>query len=167
MKKHTILLLLISFLCACSDDKTDMPQIELLTVSLNGGDEDYSRNLQDILPLSPGDYIDVSFLLSGNGTDLKTFMVKKGSENLISTLFFYGDEVSDEFSDLSEGVLGYKDGVKATYIAVKLKVNAGKDEDVRVAFYLNSKAADCEGAVYYLDLETTKDLRLDNLQLDD
>lgn len=160
MKKYSLLFLFVFFLFACSDDKTDMPRLELYSISLNGGDEDYSRNLKEILPLSQGDYIDVSFLLDGDGADLKTFVVKNENGNIKPVLFFYPDEISDEFTELSEGVIGYKDGIRSTYITVKLKVMSAKDDEFRIGFYLNSKAPDCEGAVYYLDLETTTEPRV-------
>ena len=155
MKKYSLLFLSVFFIFACSDDKTDMPRLELYSISLNGGDEDYSRNLKEILPLSSGDYIDVSFLLNGNGADLKTFVVKNENTNFKTTLFFEGDQISDEFSNLSEGILGYRDDIRETWVTVKLKVKAAKKEKNTISFYLNSKAPDCEGAVYHLDLETT------------
>jgi len=160
MKKYTLLFLFVFFLFACSDDKTDMPHLELYSVSLNGGDEDYSRDLKEILPLSPSDYIDVSFLLDGGGADLKTFVVKNENNNIKPVMFFYRDEVSDEFTELSEGIIGYKDGIRSTYITVKLKVMSAKNDEFRIGFYLNSKAPDCEGAVHYLDLETTTEPRV-------
>lgn len=159
MKKYSILLIFVSLLLACSDDKSDMPKLELIGAFLNGGDVDYSHNLDDILPLSPGDELDVSFFLDGNGTDLKTFIVKSKSDNVKPLLFIDPEEIADEFTDLKEGTLGYKDGIMETRIPVKLKVQIGKEEEVRVSFYLNSKAPDCEGASYYLDLSTTTSLR--------
>lgn len=160
MKKYLLLYLFSFFLLACSDDETDKPRIELHSISLNGGDEDYSNNLEALLPLSPGDYIDVAFLLYGNGADLKTFMVKNEDSNFNYTLFFEIDWISDEFSNISEGILGYKDDVRDTWVTVKLKVKAAKQEKSTVSFYLNSKALDCEGAVYHLDLETTTEPRV-------
>ncbi|MDR3117848.1 MAG: DUF5035 family protein [Mediterranea sp.] len=155
MKKYSLLFLFVSCLFACSDTEKNMPRLELETILLNGGEKDYSQNLNDILPLSQGDYINVSFLLDGNGTDLKTFVVKNDNENIESVIMpaFPSDEIADEFTD--KGVLGYKDGIQHSSIAVKLTVRTARTERLRVGFYLNSKAPNSKGAIYYLDLETT------------
>lgn len=155
MKKYVLLLLLFLPLLSCSDDKADMPNMKLLKITFNGGEEDFSNRLGDILPLNSGDVLDVSFLLDGNGIDLKTFIVKSESDNISTLMSSYGDDISDDFSDLSKGQLAYKDGVKKTSVAVKLIVRQIKEEELKVCFYLNSKSPDCEGASYYLDLKTT------------
>lgn len=160
MKKYPLFLISVFMLCACVNDKTSMPSLELYAVVLNDGDHDYSRNMEEILPLSPGDFIDVTFLLDGNGTDLKSFVVKNEYENIKSTMFFYADEVSDDFTDLSEGILGYVDHVRSTFVTIKLTVREGKEEEPKIGFYLNTKSPDSEGAAYYLQLKTTTQPRM-------
>ncbi|WP_163172989.1 DUF5035 family protein [Bacteroides sp. 51] len=156
MKKYSLLSLLLCFLFACSDDKTDMPRIELSNLFLNGEDKDYSRNLKDILPLSAGDYINVSFRLYGNEADLASFVVGNEDSNINARISSYPEnEVASDFLPTDDEMLRYKDGIRSTWVEVTLRVRSAKEEEVRPAFYLNSKAPDCEGAVYYLDLTTT------------
>jgi len=160
MKQCWLLLLFAFILLACSDDKSDMPRLELAGVFLNGGDHDYSRKINDILPLSSGDYVDVSFTLDGNGTDLMTYIVDSDNTNVDAQISEYvKSEISEEFSGLPKRI-GFKDGVKKTKVTVRLNVNKPKEEEVTVKFYLNSKAPDCEGAVYHLDLKTTTEPRI-------
>ena len=152
MKKCSLLSLLICFLFACSNDKTGMPRIELSGVSLNGEDKDYSRNLKEILPLSAGDYIDVSFRLYGNEADLASFIVNCENMNINAMISSYPEhEVASDFT--TDVMLRYKDDVRSTWVKVRLSVKLAKEEELTPAFYLNSKATDC--AVYYLDLTTT------------
>ncbi|MDR0658343.1 MAG: DUF5035 family protein [Mediterranea sp.] len=154
MRKYSLLFLFVSFLFACSGDKADMPRLELDAIFLNGGEKDYSHDIEGILPLSQGDSIDVSFLLDGNGTDLKTFIVKNENKNIEVAIPFHPDEISDEFTT-DEGVLWYKDGVRSASVVVRLTVRGGKEEEFGLSFYLNSKAPDCEAATYDLNLKTT------------
>jgi hypothetical protein len=155
MKKYSLLFLFVFFLFACSDSKTDMPRLELKTIFLNGGEEDYSRNLEEIPPLRQSDYINVSFSLDGNGTDLNTFIVENKNENISAVIIpSLPDEISEELTDKEE-ILRYKDGVQSTSVEVKLTVQEAKEEGVSLHFYLNSKAPDSEGAKYLLVLETT------------
>lgn len=156
MKKCLLLLPFLLFLFACSEDKTDMPRLEFTSIFLNGADEDFSKNLEDIPPLSPGDYIDVSLLLDGNGTDLKTFVMKCDNENIESALTFSEDEVSNDFTSLPEESLRFKDEVQRTVISVKLTVLGAREEEVNVCFNLNTKH---KGVVCYLDLRTTTEPR--------
>lgn len=161
MKKEWLLYLLtLLFFCACSDDKSDTPQLELNGIFLNGGNEDYSQKMDELLPLRAGDFLTVFFVLDGNGTDLKSFMAKNESDN-IQVMFTYMDDkkISDDFTDLSKGILYYKDGVETTDVAVELKVLKAKKEDYDVSFYLNSKAPDCEGASYHLGFAATTEPR--------
>lgn len=155
MKKYSILLIFVSLLLSCSDDKSDMPKLELIGAFLNGGDIDYSRNLDDILPLSAGEELELSFSLDGNGIDLKSFIVENKSSNItILVLPIDKDEISEEFSDPTNR-LGYKDGIRKTKAKVNLTINGAKNEEAQLSFYLNSKAPDGEGASSYLDLTTT------------
>lgn len=159
MKKYTILFLLICFLYSCSNDTADMPNLELTGVYLNGEDKNYSLNLNEILPLSAGDYIKVSFSLYGNEADLASFVVKNENTNVSAVISSYPEnEVAADFLPTEE-MLRYKDGVRRTEVEITAKVKSAKDEEVRLAFYLNSKAPDIEGAVYYLDLTTTTNPR--------
>lgn len=159
MKKYSLLTILLCFLFACSDDKSDMPRMELSGVYLNGEDKDYSRNLKDMLPLRARDYVEVSFRLYGNDADLASFVVKSEDTNISAVISSYPEnEVASDFLPTEE-MLRYKDGIRSTWVKVTLRVKSAKEEEVRPAFYLNSKAPDCEGAVYYLDLTTTTEPR--------
>jgi hypothetical protein len=133
-----------------------MPSLELESILFNEEKKDYSRNLEEILPLRQGDSINVSFLLYGNGADLRTFMVEHDSKN-INAIIRPSDsnQISDEFSNIPEGILGYKDNIRKTKVTVQLKVQAAKEEKSKISFYLNSKAPDSEGDMYSLEMETT------------
>ena len=162
MRKYSLLFLFVFFLFACSGDKADMPRLELDAIFLNGGEEDYSHNIKGILPLSQGDSIDVSFLLDGNGTDLKTFIVENENKNIeVVVKPLHRDEISDEFTNEDKGVLGYKDKVRSTFVVVRLTVRGLKEEEFKLSFYLNSKAPDCEAAKYNLNLKTTTQPRVE------
>lgn len=152
MKNFSLLTLLMCFLFACSDDKTDMPQIELGSLLLNGEEKDYSSNLQELPPLSMNDYADVSFRLYGNGADLISFVVQSEGTHVVATISDYPeDKISLELSSVDR-MLRYKDDVKSSWVTVRVRVRwTNQEKAERPAVYLSSKAHVDEGAVYYLD----------------
>lgn len=166
MKKYLLLLLFAFSLFACAIDQANTPRLELKTIFFNDKEEDYSRKLNEILPLCQGDSIKVSFSLNGNGTDLSTFIVKSESENIAFVTYPRDpDEISDELN--IEGTLRYKDGVRKTSVAVRLTVLEARDEEFKLSFYLNSKASpESEGALYSLDLKTTMQPREEDQKKD-
>jgi hypothetical protein len=134
-----------------------MPSLKLETILFNEEERDYSRNLEEILPLRQGDSIDVSFLLYGNGADLHTFMVKHDSKNINAIVRPSDpDQISEDFSDIPNGILGYKDNIRKTKVTVRLKVRTAQEEKSKISFYLNSKAPGSEGDMYSIDMATTE-----------
>ena len=141
MKKR-VLLLLPLFLGACSDSG-ESPVITIERLYVNTGPdsedskgEDYTNQKDNLPALKVGDKVNAFLLLDGNGAELKTFKLQN-DEAVKAELRYEKAEVSTEgnLTDEEKGQLRFKDG------------------DVKLAFYLSSKA-ECEGAQEEIGLKT-------------
>lgn len=169
MKKR-VLLLLPLFLGACSDSgESPVITIEKLIVETNSEDGqnaekvDYSKRMEEMPALKVGDKVNAILALDGNGAELKTFTFKlqddEGDKELSTNLRYQESQVTTEgnLTDKDKGQLRFKDGVTQTKIMVEATVeHVDKNGDVRLAFYLSSKA-ECEGAEEEIGLKTTVD----------
>lgn len=155
MKHRSILLLLPLFLLsACGESGSDEPILKMTGLYLNDDVTNYSRHPESLPLLAAGDVLDMLFTLDGNGNELRTFMVTNETSHVKTTLFFQIDEVSDEFTNIPEGILGFTDGIQQTGLTVKAAINAITEEEITLSFYLFSKAADCGGACVSVVLKT-------------
>lgn len=164
MKKR-VLLLLPLFLGACSDSgESPVITIEKLFVEASSEDGhssekiDYSKRMEDMPALKKGDKVNAILALDGNGAELKTFQLQNDGE-LKTDLHYEESQVTTEgnLTDADKGQLRFKDGVTQTKIMVEATVeHVDKNGDVRLAFYLSSKA-ECEGAEEEIGLKTTVD----------
>lgn len=157
MKDSLAALLLLSlFLLSCSTSDSDKPKIEIVEVYVDGDDTNYLNKLNRMPLLNVGDRVDIGLDLDGNGNDLRTFMILNQEPALVETtitLFQY-DEVSDGFSDLDNGTLGFVDDISATYLTVKAEIKSIAEEKVTLSFCLFSKAPDSKGASVEITLKT-------------
>lgn len=156
MRKVFILVFSIFLFTGCLDSESDMPIMDIVGIYITGdeGETNYANQFNNMSPLTEGDEVDILFDLAGNGNDLRSFIVKADNEKLKTIMFFMIDEVSNEFSDIEEGILVFVDGVAETGLTVKVKITAPMDGEQPVSFYLSSKAADCQGARIELKLPT-------------
>lgn len=166
MKKR-VLFLLPLFLGACSDSgESPVITIKRLYVDVNPGDDesdrvsdkiDYANQMDKLPALKVGDKVDAILSLDGNGAELKTFTLEN-DEAVKTELVYQKAEVTTEgnLTDEKKGQLRFKDGVTKTQLMVKATIEQGKNGDVKLAFYLSSKA-ECEGAQEELGLRTTAD----------
>lgn len=165
MKKR-VLFLLPLFLGACSDSgESPVITIEKLYVDVNSGDEesdqvsekiDYANQMDKLPALKVGDQVDAILSLDGNGAELKTFKLQN-DEAVAAKLIYNKTEVSTEgnLTDTEKGQLRFKDGVTQTRVKVLATIeHVDKNGDVKLAFYLSSKA-ECEGAQEEIGLKTT------------
>lgn len=165
MKKR-VLLLLPLFLGACSNSgESPVIKIEKLYVkaesdSDNAKEEDYANKMDELPALKVGDEVEALLLLDGNGAELKTFKLQKDNDEVLDTqLVYQKTEVSSEgnLTDEENGQLRFKDGVTQTRIMVRAAIaHVDKNDDVRLEFYLSSKA-ECEGAQEEIGLKTKVD----------
>lgn len=165
MKKR-VLLLLPLFLGACSNSgESPVIKIEKLYVkaesdSDNAKEEDYANKMDELPALKVGDEVEALLLLDGNGAELKTFKLQKDNDEALDTkLVYQKTEVSTEgnLTDEENGQLRFKDGVTQTRIMVRATIaHVDKNDDVRLEFYLSSKA-ECEGAQEEIGLKTKVD----------
>ena len=160
MKKR-VLLLLPLFLGACSDSgESPVITIERLYVntdpdSEDSKGEDYTNQKDNLPALKVGDKVNAFLLLDGNGAELKTFKLQNDDE-VDTKLFYEKTEVSTEgnLTDVEKGQLRFKDGVsKAKIMVIATIKQVDKNGDVKLAFYLSSKA-ECEGAQEEIGLKT-------------
>ena len=160
MKKR-VLLLLPLFLGACSDSgESPVITIERLYVntdpdSEDSKGEDYTNQKDNLPALKVGDKVNAFLLLDGNGAELKTFKLQNDDE-VDTKLFYEQTEVSTEgnLTDVEKGQLRFKDGVsKAKIMVIATIKQVDKNGDVKLAFYLSSKA-ECEGAQEEIGLKT-------------
>ena len=160
MKKR-VLLLLPLFLGACSDSgESPVITIERLYVntdpdSEDSKGEDYTNQKDNLPALKVGDKVNAFLLLDGNGAELKTFKLQN-DEAVKAELRYEKAEVSTEgnLTDEEKGQLRFKDGVTQTRVMVKATIeHVDKNGDVKLAFYLSSKA-ECEGAQVDIGLNT-------------
>ena len=162
MKKR-VLLLLPLFLGACSNSgESPLIKIEKLFVKAepedgNSGsvEKDYANQRDELPALKMGDEVKALLLLDGNGAELKTFRLQNDDE-VDTKLIFEKAEVSTEgnLTDVEKGQLRFKDGVsKAKIMVIATIKQADKNGDVKLEFYLSSKA-ECEGAQEEIDLKT-------------
>ena len=139
MKKR-VLLLLPLFLGACSDSgESPVIKIEKLYAkvesedeSSGSGEKDYANQRDELPALKVGDEVKALLLLDGNGAELKTFRLQNDDE-VDTKLIFEKTEVSTE-GNLTD-------------------VEKGQNGDVKLEFYLSSKA-ECEGAQEEIGLKT-------------
>ena len=160
MKKR-VLLLLPLFLGACSDSG-ESPVITIERLYVNTGPdsedskgEDYTNQKDNLPALKVGDKVNAFLLLDGNGAELKTFKLQNDDE-VDTKLFYEQTEVSTEgnLTDVEKGQLRFKDGVsKAKIMVIATIKQVDKNGDVKLAFYLSSKA-ECEGAQEEIGLKT-------------
>ena len=160
MKKR-VLLLLPLFLGACSDSG-ESPVITIERLYVNTGPdsedskgEDYTNQKDNLPALKIGDKVNAFLLLDGNGAELKTFKLQNDDE-VDTKLFYEKTEVSTEgnLTDVEKGQLRFKDGVsKAKIMVIATIKQVDKNGDVKLAFYLSSKA-ECEGAQEEIGLKT-------------
>lgn len=164
MKKR-VLLLLPLFLGACSNSgESPVIKIEKLYVKAESNsdsakEEDYANKMDELPALKKGDKVDALLLLDGNGAELKTFKFQKDGDEVLATKLDYAKtEVTTEgnLTDEEKGQLRFKDGVTQTRVMVRATVKEDKNGDVRLEFYLSSKA-ECEGAQEELGLKTKVD----------
>lgn len=162
MKKR-VLLLLPLFLGACSDSgESPVIKIEKLYAKVESDDEssgsgekDYANQRDELPALKVGDKVKAFLLLDGNGAELKTFKLQNDGE-VDTELIFERTEVSTEgnLTDVEEGRLRFKDGVsKARIMVIATVEKVDKNGDVKLEFYLSSKA-ECEGAQEEIGLKT-------------
>lgn len=164
MKKR-VLLLLPLFLGACSDSgESPVITIEKLFVEVSSEEDghkekmDYANRMEEMPALKKGDKVDAILALDGNGAELKTFQLQN-DEALKTVLRYEESQVTTEgnLTNKEEGQLRFKDGVTQAKIMVEAIVeHVDKNGDVRLAFYLSSKA-ECEGAEEEIGLKTTVD----------
>lgn len=164
MKKR-VLLLLPLFLGACSDSgESPVITIEKLFVEVSSEEDghkekmDYANRMEEMPALKKGDKVDAILTLDGNGAELKTFQLQN-DEALKTVLRYEESQVTTEgnLTNKEEGQLRFKDGVTQAKIMVEAIVeHLDKNGDVRLAFYLSSKA-ECEGAEEEIGLKTTVD----------
>ena len=154
MKKILIFILISIWVMSCSDSILDTPGMKIVGVYINDDRIDYSDQLESLPLLTVGDEVDILFILDGNGDDLKTFVAQSDDSKVKTSMFFRIDEVSDEFSDLSHGILGFVDNVTQTGLTVKATVNGIFDKKVKLSFYLFSKSPGSEGAFIEVMLST-------------
>lgn len=157
MRNIVLLLFCSVLLLSCStDDKSETPILNLVGIFVNDDKTNYARYLDDLPSLSVGDEVDISFYLNGNGNYLRTFVLKNENPTINTSLFFYVDDVSDELTEINNGLLAFKD-IEETNVAVKAKVVSFSEEDACLSFFLSSKAIDCEGATFKLNLTLKKE----------
>lgn len=163
MKKR-VLFLLPLFLGACSDSgESPVIKIEKLYVNVEPESEkvegeDYANQMDKLPALKAGDKINAFLLLDGNGAELKTFKLQN-DEEVDAKLFYEKTEVSTEsnLTDEEKGQLRFKDGVTKSRVMVRAVIDhVDKNGDVKLAFYLSSKA-ECEGAQEEIGLKTKAD----------
>lgn len=164
MKKR-VLLLLPLFLGACSNSgESPVIKIEKLYVKAESNsdsakEEDYANKMDELPALKVGDEVKALLLLDGNGSELKTFKLQKDNDEVLATELDYAKtEVTTEgnLTDEENGQLRFKDGVTQTRVMVRATVKEDKNGDVKLEFYLSSKA-ECEGAQEELGLKTKVD----------
>ena len=151
MKKR-VLLLLPLFLGACSDSgESPVIKIEKLYAKVESDDEnsgsgekDYANQRDELPALKVGDEVKALLLLDGNGAELKTFRLQNDDE-VDTKLIFEKTEVS------TEGNL--TDVAKAKIMVIATIKQVDKNGDVKLEFYLSSKA-ECEGAQEEIGLKT-------------
>lgn len=157
MKKR-ILLLLPLFLGACSkSEKCPIITVEKLCMTVDGKEENYADRIEQLPALEEGRPINAVLSLDGNGSELKSFKLQN-DEGVKVMLGWMQDEVSTEgnLTDKEKGQLRFKDGVtKATVMVYATVEPVGKNGDVKLNFYLSSKA-ECEGAQKVIDLKIKK-----------
>lgn len=155
MRKLLNYLLLLPLLAGCSGTASS-PDIEVIGLYVNGDEKDYAHELSSMSPLKVGDEVLVSLKLDGNGEELNTFIVQDGDQQLKIAEFDLPDAgVSDDknFTDLEQGIVRFKNGVRQTELKVKAKVQTVKSEDAALIFYLFSKA-ECDGAQQEIEMKT-------------
>ncbi|MCD7902135.1 MAG: DUF5035 family protein [Bacteroides sp.] len=156
MKKVFVLCFFFIFLFGCSTDDSDTPILKLIGVYVNDDDTNYAKYPERLPPLSVSDEVDISFSLNGNGNYLRTFVMRNENSNITTTMFFYVDDVSDELTDIENGLLAFKD-IEETNVAIKAIVTSLSEEDPSLSFFLSSKAVDSQGATFKLDLVLNKE----------
>lgn len=161
MKKR-VLLLLPLFLGACSDSgESPVIKIEKLYVKTESDsdgakEEDYANKMDELPALKEGDEVEALLLLDGKGSELKTFTLQNDEEVKAKPRFLEESEISTEgnLTNENRGQYRFKDGVKQTRVMVEATVvHVGKDGEVKLSFYLSSKA-ECEGAQEEIGLKT-------------
>lgn len=155
MRNLLILILSVFLLPGCSESESDSPYFEITNVSISGDDRNYAGNLRNLPALSVNDEIEFTIQLNGNGNYLRSFAVKPNSDNLTTLLASPEDDISEEFSNLSEGVLGYKDVVE-TWVSVVAKVTEVSEEGFVLFFHLSSKARKCNPAIWEIELKVAE-----------
>ncbi|NDV59218.1 DUF5035 family protein [Bacteroides sp. 519] len=146
MRKLLILLLLPLLFLGCADSDSEIPVMKIVGVFMGGDEEEtnYANKFSELPDLQVGDEVDIVFTLNGNGDDLKSFIVVNDNAAIKTIMFFLGDEISLEFSELNEGKAVFVDGVNDTWVTVKAKIVAPITEEQVLSFHLFSKAP--EGA---------------------
>ncbi len=158
MKKLLIFLLPLLWM-GCSDS-VDSPVIEVKGLYIESdnaaeANKNYADAMDELPVLSVGDFVKVNLLLDGNGSELKSFLLKS-DENVDTQLYFEHTEVSDEenLTNPEHGQLRFSDGVDKARLMVKATVTAADSEgNAKLIFYLSSKA-ECDGAQEEIELKT-------------
>lgn len=156
MRNLLIICLFFILATGCKDSQSDMAIMEIVGVYIDGDENNvnYANQFHRMPALGQGDAVDILFSLRGNGNDLHSFIVTNENNDVKTTLFFMGDEVSKDFSDFDQGVLVFVDGVSETGLTVKAIVTDPAEGSRPVSFYLFSKATDCKGAHIELKIPT-------------
>lgn len=153
MKKLLLLPLYLLMLTGCSDSDGDSPVIAISAIYVNDGEANYSNKIHTMPLLSTGDVVRISFLLNGNGDDLRTFKVS--DEHRVSIKMTYEEsEISTDFTDLDNGVLAFIDGVSETGVTVQITILEDKEDEIPLSFYLFSQATNVDGASVSIVLKT-------------
>lgn len=163
MKKR-VLWLLPLFLGACSDSgESPVIKIEKLYVKTDSDsgsakEEDYANKMDELPALKEGDEVEALLLLDGNGSELKTFTLQNENDEEVEAKprFLEESEISTEgnLTNENKGQYRFKDGVRQARVMVEATVaHVGKDGEVKLSFYLSSKA-ECEGAQEEIGLKT-------------
>lgn len=164
MKKLLPLLLLPFLLGACSNSASS-PVIEVKNLYINGDETvDYARDMESMPLLQKDDEVTISLKLDGKGEDLNTFLVQEdeagGAASMKITFVDLADEYlsgDKEFTDKTQGKLGFKDGVPQIDFKLSTKVYQVINNEVSLKLYLFSKPVDCEGAKLELKLQMKKE----------
>lgn len=155
--RKLLFLFCMPLLClSCSKSGSDKPIMEIVGIYIDGDEEEinYVDQFNKIPDLETGDVIDILFTLDGNGDDLRSFIVSNDNSTIETVLFFIGDEVSPEFSELNNGIAVFVDGVNETGVTVKVKVKASLTNEKPISFHLNPKSPDSESAIIGVELKS-------------
>lgn len=154
--RKLLIIFCIPLLClCCSDSESERPIMEIVGIYIDGDEEEinYVDQFSKIPDLGVGDVIDFSFILDGNGNNLRSFILGYEKSDFETLMDLTDGEISPDFSDLNGGKAVFVDGIIETEVTVKVKIKAPLTTKP-LSFHLNPKSPDSKSAIIGLDLKS-------------